>query len=903
MKKVVLSSLIVLLLCVVLYSEENLVLNGDFEDIYLNLPVHWTKEAWQNKESVTHYYSETDYPFSGNYYVTIENLQPNDARLVQTVVVKPLTVYRLSCYIKAKNVGQKRTGANLSVMHPDFFDTSEDLKDTGGNWEYTEFYVRTGPKQETMTVAIRLGGFGNDNTGKASFDDFKLVEVKDTYGIDVKDISRVDELDIYDQGKGGINILLISLGVILFSIIAGFLVYFLIIKPRIKTGAKILFPDQDFKKNGNIIHTWRDIILAAVLTGAYAIVAFTNLGSLRAPQTYWRSASRGENVIVDFGREQTVRRIYYFQGLPGGHGPDAKYEVDASLDGETWTHITSLGPDTIYYWFYKVTNVNARYMRITVEKPRSWLMEVVFTGEDITRPLPIESVKAGSGLSDLSEGKIENLFDEQDTFVPRSSHMSGMSPGFDEQYHGRTAMEYIQVRNPYEDTHPPLGKLFIALGILIFGMVPFGWRFMGTFFGVLMVPLMYAFGKQLFKKTEYAFFSAFLMAVDFMHFTQTRIATIDSYGVFFIILMTYFMYKYYKTSFYNMKFFRTLIPLFLSGVCFGLGAASKWIAIYAIFGLIIIGIFSLVKKWTEYKIMKEMLDSKELKKNQDEWMRIKTITDRFWIYFWITLFLGVVVFFIIIPVTLYTLSFLPLWFVPEIGQNPHNPTFLGWVFETVGGMIDYHSREMEHSFASRWWEWPFMIRPMWYHVAEGLPAGQTQRLFSFGNPAVWWIGSLAAFIITGMAIILFCKRFYMTMEKAPVRMGFREVIFRFIKEGFKKGDARAIILVALGSQYLPWVISPRTCTFIYHFFASVPFIIFCIIYIVRLAKERFIPYLSRKFQKNAVYLIVGTNVIIYVYFLLTLILFIMFYPIIAGVPFDTNYIRIWLKWFPSWYFV
>jgi dolichyl-phosphate-mannose-protein mannosyltransferase len=516
----------------------------------------------------------------------------------------------------------------------------------------------------------------------------------------------------------------------------------------------------------------------------------------------------------------------------------------------------------------------------------------------------LQARKAGSGLSDLSEGKIENLFDEQDTFDPRPSHMTGMSPGFDEQYHGRTAMEYIQIRNPYEDTHPPLGKLLIALGILIFGMVPFGWRFMGTFFGILMVPLMYAFGKQLFKKTEYAFFSAFLMAVDFMHFTQTRIATIDSYGVFFIILMTYFMYKYYKTSFYEMKFFRTLIPLFLSGVCFGLGAASKWIAVYALAGLIIIGILSLVKKWTEYKTMNEMLESKELKNNMDEWMRIKAITDRFWVYFWMTLFLAVVVFFFIVPVSLYSLSFLPLWYAPEIGQNPHNPSFLGWVFSTVGGMIDYHSREMEHSFASRWWEWPLMIRPMWYHVAEGLPAGQTQRLFSFGNPAVWWFGSLIALVLTVMAIILFCWRFYTTMEKAPLSMGFGKVIFRFIKEGFEKGDARAIILIALGSQYLPWVFSPRTCTFIYHFFASVPFIIFCIVYVVRSAKERFIPFLKKKLKESAQYLIVGTNVLIYAYFLIALILFIMFYPIIAGVPFDTNYIRTWLKWkwFPTWYF-
>ena len=47
---------------------------------------------------------------------------------------------------------------------------------------------------------------------------------------------------------------------------------------------------------------------------------------------------------------------------------------------------------------------------------------------------------------------------------------------FDEIYHARTAYEHILGMKPYENSHPPLGKLFISLGILAFGMNPFGWR-------------------------------------------------------------------------------------------------------------------------------------------------------------------------------------------------------------------------------------------------------------------------------------------------------------------------------------------------------------------------------------------------------------------------------------------
>ncbi|MBR2717342.1 MAG: glycosyltransferase family 39 protein, partial [Oscillospiraceae bacterium] len=60
----------------------------------------------------------------------------------------------------------------------------------------------------------------------------------------------------------------------------------------------------------------------------------------------------------------------------------------------------------------------------------------------------------------------------------------------------------IQERWPYEITHPPLGKAIISLGIRLFGMTPFGWRFMGALTGVLMVPLMYLLVKQLTKDTR-----------------------------------------------------------------------------------------------------------------------------------------------------------------------------------------------------------------------------------------------------------------------------------------------------------------------------------------------------------------------------------------------------------------
>ena len=82
----------------------------------------------------------------------------------------------------------------------------------------------------------------------------------------------------------------------------------------------------------------------------------------------------------------------------------------------------------------------------------------------------------------------------------------------------------------YETTHPPLGKDLIMVGVALFGMTGFGWRFSGTLFGVLLVPLAWCFARRLTRKRWIGAVAGVLLALDFMRFAQSRIATIDIYG-------------------------------------------------------------------------------------------------------------------------------------------------------------------------------------------------------------------------------------------------------------------------------------------------------------------------------------------------------------------------------------
>jgi dolichyl-phosphate-mannose--protein O-mannosyl transferase len=110
-------------------------------------------------------------------------------------------------------------------------------------------------------------------------------------------------------------------------------------------------------------------------------------------------------------------------------------------------------------------------------------------------------------------------------------------------------------------------------------MNTFGWRIVGTLTGVIMIPIMYLFGKKLFQKRFYAFCSAFLMMFDLMHFAQTRLATIDSYTALFVMLMYYFMTDYYLQKSYQKGFYKSLKPLFLKRPVLWVGGCNKVVGI------------------------------------------------------------------------------------------------------------------------------------------------------------------------------------------------------------------------------------------------------------------------------------------------------------------------------------
>lgn len=570
-----------------------------------------------------------------------------------------------------------------------------------------------------------------------------------------------------------------------------------------------------------------DIIAMIVITVVYSCIALADLGDMKAPQTEY-DLSKG-SVAINFDTDKQVKQIKFFLGSHELE-PDRSIKINAYDQSGNATYTKTISSGAVFYWSSEDVNTNIASVSLSSDSDILTIKELAFVGSDGNLITP----------ANVSPGGASVLFDEQDMVPERSTFRN--STYFDEIYHARTAYEFIHHLSVYEWTHPPLGKVFIALGVLIFGMCPFGWRIAGTVFGIIMIPVIYMFAKKLLKKSWLAIVTCLLFTFDFMHFAQTRIATIDVYVTFFIMLMYYFMYKYYSTSFYDTDFKKGLGMLALSGTAMGLGIASKWTGIYAGAGLGVLFFITLLRRYNEYRY------AVDNPKGETDGISHKFIIDNFKPYMIKTL-LWCVIFFVIVPIIIYLLAYIPYLGAPD-------QSGLKSIFNNQSAMLTYHSKTVlssTHPYSSRWYEWIIMKRPIWYYsgtISDKVKEG----ISSFGNPLVWWAGVPAFFYMVYLAV---------------------------------KRDKNALFLaIAYLAQLVSWIPVTRL-TFIYHYFPCVPFIALMIGYAMKSIYDK------AKNKKAAMYTIFG-------YTALAVFMFVMFYPVLSGHPCTIDYAKNFLKWFDTW---
>ncbi|MCI8801467.1 MAG: phospholipid carrier-dependent glycosyltransferase [Lachnospiraceae bacterium] len=568
-----------------------------------------------------------------------------------------------------------------------------------------------------------------------------------------------------------------------------------------------------------------DIFVMFTVTFIYGGFALYDLGDRKAPGTAL-DLTQNQSLTLDFGGEVPAVLSYY---IAPWHDRTFSLEGQWESSGQ-WTSLGEITLQNVFSWQDILLEADVSRLRFKLTESQASLLEFTFLDEQ------------GEILVPVNASDYPALFDEASLHPAESSFRNSMY--FDEIYHGRTAYEFLHGLTSYENTHPPMGKILIALGVALFGMNPFGWRIAGALLGIVMVPVIYLFARRLLKDTLPAALVCVLFAFDFMHFTQTRIATIDVYITFFVLLMYYFMYNYACLSFYDIPLKKTLLPLGACGICMGLGIASKWTGVYAGCGLAIIFFSSLYRRYREYFHAKKNPDS------SSNGISHRQIIDRFLPCAGNTI-LFCLVFFVLLPAVIYLLSYLPFQDYAERGllaRMLHNQTT----------MFGYHSNlESVHPYSSVWYEWPIIRRPIWYYsriVSQTADGGLREGISAFGNPAVWWAGIPAFF----------------------------HMLYLWAK---KKDTTAAFLVTGYLAQYLPWFFVTRV-TFIYHYFPSVVFVVLMIGY-------SFIQW-KKKVPGPAF------SVAIILYGGVALALFGLFYPVLAGQPVEAAFVADCLRWFKSW---
>ena len=608
-----------------------------------------------------------------------------------------------------------------------------------------------------------------------------------------------------------------------------------------------------------------DVLTIILLCVVFFGIAAWNVGEIKAPVNNWQT-TKTASFYVDLGEVQPVQTVYFWvksgngtanisSGSPGDWSPqgtislrgrDTDYSVQAASSATTFPIYTR-------YFLFNMTAVtydsrpmfsNWGITNPTDKEPSPFvkISEIGVAGTD-EQQFPIISLTAVN----TTDPTLNNLVDEQDSLQIPPTYMSKMY--FDEVYFARAAENYVNHQIPAERTHPPLGKLIIASGILLIGETPFGWRIMGVIFGTFIVALMYILGKKLFGTWIGGFAPAFLMTFDFMHFTMARIGTTDTYVVFFALLsqisfLIYFMNvikKGWKES--------SVLPLFLAVVFFALGFSTKWFVMYSAAGLL------------------ALLVAVRLR---ELWKHKGGLGEKYVAFFDhpALLLIG----FLGIAVAIYFAAY-----IPDMLAGDSFPTIVNLQF----AMFSFHSGSVTDASSSPWWSWPLMFGiqgsvPKWIDITY-LPNNVVSTITVFGNPILWWVGFALMIVLAERAIHgrELAGHLYSRLSKSSVKK----------QLSIKGWDLPAVfIVVVFAFSWLPYVLIGRA-TYIYHYYLSVP--------LLCLAAAYFINKYWNTWQRKAV---------IVVFFAAVVGVFILFYPVISGAPVASSYIDDYLRWIPSWYF-
>lgn len=207
------------------------------------------------------------------------------------------------------------------------------------------------------------------------------------------------------------------------------------------------------------------------------------------------------------------------------------------------------------------------------------------------------------------------------------------------------------------------------------------------------------------------------------------------------------------------------------------------------------------------------------------------------------LFLNSVIFLGFVPAIIYVATHIFIAFLPGYSWRD--------IIKIEVLNFRYHTsfaKTQSHPYYSSWWQWPLLLRPIWFYSVE--KANIINGIVCIGNPVIFWM--------------------------IPV------IIFYLIKD-FLYSQSKTVGLIILGffGQWLLYA-SVNRPQFLYYFYFSMPFLAMGVAWFCKTIWDK-----STLGKLSVVF-----------YLLLTLAMFIYWYPLLIGLPISEKYFwqHIWLKW-------
>jgi dolichyl-phosphate-mannose--protein O-mannosyl transferase len=240
------------------------------------------------------------------------------------------------------------------------------------------------------------------------------------------------------------------------------------------------------------------------------------------------------------------------------------------------------------------------------------------------------------------------------------------------------------------DLHPPLGKFVIAVGIVLFGDTPFGWRIMPLLFGAALVPLGAALGWYLMRERVAALLLAAFIAGETFLIAYSRIGIMDLILVFFTL----------ATLLAALLVERRGQVLWVA-VLLGLAISVKW----AVF---------MVAVPVGYVLWRKGL--------------FKPFVASLWV--------SAVIYIVIV--------YLGALFA--VTTNPWQAWQWTWTWHIQA--FEKVTAAIPNPWSSPWWSWPLMLRTIRLSPLFATAAGDLQVIAAIGNPVLWYGSTLA--VVAGL---------------------------------------------------------------------------------------------------------------------------------------------------------